>query len=489
MKNMHGKFAWYLPAGAEQRALACLSEAWNLSERAPDAWPGWDLRRVPVALYKRDGTFLLAGHPRPPRGAREVFWPGGVAGPPVYRVSGLPSMVTVGAVAVPYRGAVTAFIPVEWSGRSAEEAREFVTLIWREGFHAHLHTAGKAGVIALSLPTPYPDDHHVNNALGNIEGRLLLEARTTPDGELPRLALAFALIRRERRAQLDDALIDYERAVEYYSGLATYVCLRALEAAGADYEPCPPFQRLAGESGFPMAGGWLDEKHRAELAVVNRRGRGAVRRRFFHTGAELALLLDRFHPGWKARIHQPDVWLDTLLEEKVTFDGGVGDDAIIAEAEHRYDYVSLLEEERANAREMRERRQQLLQSILSGNGTMFIFDVSQLRLTDIRLDHDGLEAVNERLQVHTGAAFFQYGPATTLYFHGVPVVEDRESGLLEVRIPDRRLRISGDDSPFRLVKPAEFTEGFELNAGGVRVRARQGIIQPIDGAIYVKITR
>ncbi len=494
----------YFPSDVEERGLACLAEAWHLARHLPDAWPDWNATRIPLAVYGRGGGFFLVGHPAPPRRARRVLWPvmtlaGGAGGgrtregaleaggscdglPQPLFMRGLPAAVNGGAVVVRYHGVPTAFVPVEWAGESAEEAVAYVARLLAEAFRAHLQTACRP-----DRPDPdmaYPDDHPVNNALGNIEGQLLLEAYHSREGaDLSRLALAFALIRRERRAQLDDEQILYEQAREY--GLAAYVQFLALEAAARPgYASCRPFRDVYGPD--TLSAGDHRARLLASLEAVNRRGNGAGRRRFAFSGMGLALFLDRLSPGWKARLRDEDVWLDTLLEEEVRFDGGAGDDMVIAETENRFGYVQKLEEEREHARKVRQRKQELVDTILRGDGTLFIFDVRDLRLTGSRIEPERVESINERLQVHTGPVEFRYG-GTVLSFSGIPVVEDRLSGLLEVCIPNRRLKFLGDGGDMYMPRPAEFTHGFELAVGGVRVIARRGTIQPIEGAVYVKI--
>lgn len=477
---------WYIPSGIEGRALACVAEAWHIAKNT-EIWPGWDLRKTPLALYKGDGSFFLSGHPHPPKGGREVFWPAGTTGPVVLHLATgtAPQPAAGAASACFYNGVWTAVIPLELVGETVEEALAFISLIWQEGFRAGVLSNGRA----MSPPfiSYYPVNKPVNNALGNIEGRLLRFARRTPEDAINELALGFALIRRERRAQLDDEIVSYEQETEYYDGLPAYVSALALQRLASEtHDPCPAFLRMAGPDIRAKASRHLDARFSA-LERVNRRGLWARRQRFQLTGMGLAFLLDRIMPSWKERAVSPGVTLDALLEENVTFDGGSGDDSLIARIEMEFDYVQRLEEERAWAKEIEKMTRELLEGILSGQGLKLIFDISQLALTQAFFKEDHLHEVNEQLQVHTGPVTFHFGP-TSLAFDGPPVIEDRRSGLLHVCLPVQRYRVEGDGSRFHLVKPAEFTEGLELNLGKVRVRAREGLIQPVDGALYIRIT-
>ncbi len=483
---MRGKPLWYLPDEIEHRALTCLAELWHLHDSVgEDIWPGWQPRGHALALFRRDGTYFLAGHPVRPRGAEEVFLPAGVEGPVVYRLHDPPEAVAGGPVLISFLGTPTAFVPLEEVGGGDEGAVGFLALLAHESFHVFQQRWAR-----LVPPSPlivYPDDQPVNNALGNIEGHLLLEAYRAPEEEVRQVALAFALIRRERRAQLQDEQIEYERFHETYEGLAMYAAVRLLERAAApDYEPSPGFRRLLAGDLAPLAAAAVARRLEA-LRTINRKGLGANRRRFYYSGLGLALLLDRLRPSWKDELRVPSVWMDTILDASVNFDGGEGDDHVIAQVEYRYDYVSKLREEREHARAVRRRKDELIAQVLRGPGRVFIFDVSDLYLTGLDVDRDRLETIGERLRIHTGRASFRYGQ-TVLEFEGVPVVEDRHNGLFEVRLPGR-LAFVGDGSDIKVLRPAEFTEGLELRVNGVRVRARQGIIQPVGEAVYVKILR
>lgn len=477
---------WYLPDETEQRALTCLAELWHLHDQAgDDVWPGWQPRGQALALYRADGSYFLAGHPVRPHGAEEVFLPAGVEGPPVYRLRELPEAVTGGPLVTGLVGVPTAFLPLEEVGEGDEAAVGYLARLAQASFHVFQHRW-----LRLAPPSPllvYPDDHPVNNALGNIEGHLLLEAQRAPAEDVPQVALAFALIRRERRAQLEEEHVAYEQYHEAHGGLAMYAAVCLLRRAAAeDYEPSPGFRRLVGER-LPALATAAVERRLEVLRSINRRGLGANRRRFFFSGLGLALLLDRVRPDWKDALQTPGVTLDTLLDGSVRFDGGAGDDDLIARVEYRYDYVGKLREEREHARAVRRRKEELITRVLSGPGRVFIFDVSELHLTDADLDHERVEAIGERLRIHTGRARFRYG-ATVLEFDGLPVVEDHHNGLFEVRLP-ARLAIEGDGTNLKVLRPTEFTEGLELRVDGVRVQARQGIIHPVGDAVYVKIMR
>lgn len=480
---MYDKPQWYFPEAVEQRALSCLAELWHLYDSFADPiWPVWDPRSLPIAIYRQDGVVFLAAHPTKPLHAQEVFIATGVSGPPVYRIEGVPEDVNGNAVTVSFFGVPTAFVPLERVGEGLDDALAFLSLLAHESFHVYQRDEGKVFRAPLAS---YPDDNPVNNALGNIEGHLLLEAVTTADGEKRKdQILAFALIRRERRSQLDEGLVAFERASEYYEGLATYLSFRLLDAMAASaYRSSPIFSRLAAGR-LPGAAAAAVASRLETLRTINRRGMGAGRRRFYYTGMGLGLLLDSLLPRWKQVIHYKRVWLDTLLETRVSYDGGDADDRLIARVEFEYDYVGKLREEREHARILRRRKAELITGVLKGPGTILIFDISSLQPMEWMVESDQVEAIGDRLQIHTGRSVFRFG-STSLTFNAVPVIEDRYNGLLELRIP-QRLRKQGDKAPAR---PTEFTNGLELKMDGINVRAQKGIVHSLGDALYIKINR
>lgn len=114
------------------------------------------------------------------------------------------------------------------------------------------------------------------------------------------------VLRRERYARMDSAFAAYERGTELNEGLATYVEMRAAGRRALD----------------------LPE---AEF------GPAEVRRRAYATGPALALLLDRFRPGWPATFEADD---HQVLDEALMTAFGAGnacafEDAAVADAEQQ----------------------------------------------------------------------------------------------------------------------------------------------------------
>jgi hypothetical protein len=238
-------------------------------------WPGFDPRRVPVEIY--DGrTTLLFRHPSPPTefvslSSRQGVW----------AFPGRHETVTANAHAK-LGGVWTATVMLDPSSKLSLEER--AALVIHEMFHVHQRERHpKWAGNELELFT-YPFEDAELLALRRIETEHLRRAERAagaPDAAChARLALA---TRRERFARLSAGASAYERALELSEGLARYVEARAQRA-------------------------------RRSALTANEYPAEELRTRGYATGHALALLLERFAPGWAARLEAGDpLSLDELL--------------------------------------------------------------------------------------------------------------------------------------------------------------------------------
>ncbi|MCL6450740.1 MAG: hypothetical protein K6T75_05525 [Acetobacteraceae bacterium] len=499
----------------ERAALACLEEADHLTRRA-GPWPDWSLARVPFLLYGAEGRCLLVGYPvslpgfLPADGDGAPGWPSGLqvlpfgargGGPPgrppaswwmaldraVPGLKGFLNLCRGGVLLLGGRAAAAVPLP---SAKNLSRPEDLVARMCRQGFRVYLDRWPEKTRVA---PNPaYPDLSPVNNALGNLEGQLLYDAlfgaRIRDAENLREVARTFALIRRERRKDMPEALVGFERSVELAEGLGAYVEIQALaRSARSGYRPCPAFSAVA-QGGSRLRYQALLGEVREQLRAINLHGAGAGYQRFRFTGMALALLLDRLLDGWKARLADPGVYLDDLLEGQVRFDGGSGDDMAIASAQMRYQFVARLEDEKCYAQQEMRRRQEGLERLLGSRGTRLVFDVSQLEPAGEAWVEAGRERISEAVTVHRDAAAFAFTDAV-LCFEGVPVVEDRRQGLLHVCLPEAQLKLLGDGQPFHMDRAVHFTDGLEVECPGISIRARCGTLHDADGALLVRLGR
>lgn len=238
-------------------------------------WPGFDPLAVPLAVYDGERTVLFR-HPAPPP---EFVTDPEAPGASVF--DGRHEAVTANSSAE-IGGVPTATVLLDGSDRAPAD---LAPLAVHEAFHVfqrerHPSWAGNEADLFV-----YPDDDPDLLALRRLETEAL--RRALGHDALDRAACwtrsALAL-RAERTARLDSASVAYERGTELNEGLATYVENRAARRPLAALPP-------------------------AEFGPAD------VRRRAYAVGLALAVLLDRFAPGWPLAFEADD---------RQTLDGALG---------------------------------------------------------------------------------------------------------------------------------------------------------------------
>lgn len=231
-------------------------------------WPGFDPRRVPLAIFNGDAT-LLFRHPSPPPefvslSSRQGVW----------AFAGRHESVTANAPAK-LGGVMTATAMLKPSAR--RDVRAQAALVIHEAFHVfqrERHPDWGANELELFV---YPFEDADALRLRRLETLALARAETArARGDAACWASAAMKLRAERYARIPSGSAAYERGTELNEGLASYV--EALAAGRARRALLP-----AGD--FPA---------------------GEVRQRAYATGRALATLLDRFAPDWKQRLEAGD---------------------------------------------------------------------------------------------------------------------------------------------------------------------------------------
>lgn len=321
-----------------------------------------------------------------------------------------------------YRGVPTACVE---DGPDAEKR------IWEAAFRLHLrHRLHRLPPTGMPDPDPSP----LLAAMAEMEELVRAEALAATPERLPRAIRTLCLIRRERRGQLPDEQAEWEDASEVWEGLPAYV---------------------AGSS---------------------------PRNRWARAGAAAAQQLDGLEPGWQRAWEGGRTNLHAYLERYVRFDAGEGDEALVLGALARHGYPLLLAAARDRIAAARTARNTLFNGILRGEGSLLVVDTSALGEGFVEAAQAG-QPVNAGMSVYAGDVAFRYRGAE-VFFHDVPVAQDRRAGLLQARVRGQ-LRMSGDGQP--LQSDAAFSERLELVLPGVSVRARAGSVRPIDAGLYVKL--
>lgn len=336
---------------------ARLAEILHLRRELGDAvWPGWSQADIPIILYNEEYAFLM-GYPDPPPGWADVpsgehhgsFWekvPNDTLYGETYYRQQLPSpdetpqaftvrvgdrwaasMVTkdwmeIGLVTKVREELPTLFAPIFPYKLVVEVFNTdwHTAAVQHEAFHAYQGiTSGRRleeaeAKIALQDLYPWADSALQDDWLQELD--LLAEAlRATTNAEARDLARAFLAHRATRRTTrgLDAQLVDYERQREWVEGLAKYAELEIWRQAATTpgYEPLPAMSSDPDfDSYATFESRWKQEVDQIER-MASDRGDG----RFYYTGMAQAVLLDQLMPGWKERIVQEEVFLETLLQE------------------------------------------------------------------------------------------------------------------------------------------------------------------------------
>lgn len=240
-------------------------------------WPGFEPGRVPVALFDGERTMLVA-HPEPPA----EFVPSSTV-PGAFVVEGRHPAVR-GNMPTEVGGVrVAAVLVDQMHGLSPQRAAAVVA---HERFHVHQlehHPDWVANELAVFQHPTTDVQQLFDRRLETLALHRAMEATSTERSECwLRTAL---LLRRKRMEQLPPVVAAYERAIERQEGLARYIERRAA-GLGARVDIAP--------EGYPPED---------------------VRGRAYVTGVALALMLDRYAPGWRERVEDADEppALDSLL--------------------------------------------------------------------------------------------------------------------------------------------------------------------------------
>lgn len=261
-------------------------------EIGPAIWPGFRPDTIPT-LYVIPGQakLLLPWNGALPEGLRPL--------------PGVPAAGWADTQSVSFPPGRIAFLSVDRGASAAdivglalhEEFHRFERSVEREG---RRFGGGENSMITATYPVFNLD----NEALFALEGRLLRRAwRAGSPAERRTFARAFLAVRAERRRALDSTLVEYEDMSEMNEGLAQYALLRGLAALG------------------PRAGGSWPAAARGEAAretglldSLLALGPRSIRRRFYATGATIALWLDALGPAdWKQTLMRENLTLTAML--------------------------------------------------------------------------------------------------------------------------------------------------------------------------------
>lgn len=364
-----------------------LREFHQIAAGAP-LWPGFHPERTPLVLHGRDAA-ILVGHPDPPDGYTALA---PFLGRPVYVGRPAPEMMANTATVI--RGALCAL--AELPGQSQDPPR-YARLLLHECFHVFQQQSLRA----LPQPDPrfltlYPENDAENNALSIIENRLLAAALRGDSGAPAR----FLAVRELRQRRFGEGLCVYEARQEYNEGTPTYIEMQA-------GMPLPELTGL--------------------LENCNCGGRWAGNRRFYFTGAAIALLLDRLAPGWQERFARGGTTLQQLLREAVGDNLPPAESVLLGEG-----HAAVLDAERQGEEARRREIGALLAGLESGPGCRV--EISIVAAPGCGWDPSRVTVVRPGIRLHT-RWFAAIGQEIRVEIEGI-CLEDRERQVAVVRLPE-----------------------------------------------------
>jgi len=281
--------------GPDEREISdftvLLERALSLSqEQYDEIWSGYNLNDYAIALYNDREAFLV-NHPDPGEDFSETGKT--LAGHPLFHADKkIPEFIA--NTSIDYRGTTTAIFVV--SPDMTDQG--FYNLLFHEVFHSFARSVeaiqGRSGNLLL-LPF-FPGDDAEYYSLSFIAQQILKDACAGGDDEAVRELAGQYLAVDDRRTQCADlTFAGYESEEQINEGLAEY----------------------AGNRGLALMGYSAESRENLDKKLdLKPDGPPAFRLRCYGTGHALALLLDRFRPGWKTELTR-DKSLAGLLQEKV----------------------------------------------------------------------------------------------------------------------------------------------------------------------------
>jgi len=408
-------------------------------------WPGFDTRKIPVAINNDDKEELLIGHPNPSKEYRPFE---------KFELNGRPAMIRDGVSrygprgggwAVQINGAHSAYVSTLMEDRDTEG---YLSLILHECFHCFQKDYRQR---AEGARGDLPEDDPVYSALIGLESHILKAALEEPsDEKAGKLAGMFVAVRHERRKDMPKNLILREGEDEFSEGTATYSQARLYQllAASGGIAPAHPGKD-------PQYHGFTDAKKEYQKMlsrIVPPQGHPIG---FFHAmynlGMAQCLVLDRVRPKWKERMRERGMTQFALLAEACPMQENT-EEKRLAEAKERFDYDDLL----AGQKKRVDERLDLVRGYIDAPGRLY------------RIYHD---------RIPKGFKWKPFGPV----YH-VPESLEKElaekrkkHGYREEKIRDRRIIWAGGIRRFEkegllfesektpIIFGQEFMEWFDLD--------------------------
>ncbi len=414
--------------------LTEIDEAQRLDDLSESVWPEWEISETPVAVMSPDGVCYLVGHPHPPPSfipMRELY----AVESAIHRGPSDAPEVTPAARLV--GDDPTAFATVD------ELLADGLPAIFSEVFRAHLteHCPGMSDPI--DLIAGYPADAR-NLALVDIECDLLKRALAAPASELERHVIDFVSVRSVRRLGMGQRFVEYERRREWLEGLPAYVGERSRQTA----------MSYLSSRGKELFAADLARERNLEDCLPDVVDLDWYRtERFLWSGAGVCMLLDRYHPTWRAEVAErcvdPYEILFDLTKRKT-----VSTSDLLAS----FGFEERLADRGEFIQRTKSEPERLFDEIRNSEHRL-ILNVHLLSSLTVSYDRDNIEEVDAHRAVHKRILKIEYSGGTRIELIGHPTA----AILGEDEFDFRQLILEAPDDLAVTVQG----EVLELNGGGM----------------------
>jgi len=410
-----------------------------------ELWPGWNPLKTPLVFHDSQVAYVI-GHPAPPKDYDPIDSLGDLQ---VYRGRPHPDMAANTAAQVAGHWCALIMIP-----DPGARVKDYARLVLHECFHVYQSTAlGHLPRPNVQVMSRYPENDPENNALSIIENRLLASGLDGNDAAVAEfLAVRYARHQKLRALGMQDVCI-YEELSEYNEGTPTYVELKA---------------------GKPLA----DIKD--GLLTSNVGGSGAGYRRFYFTGAAIALLLDKNLPGWQLRFAEVGKTLRELLQEALPeshpslqaktavdqTDRKAVDDPI-SQVLTACGYREILDAERSREAERQTKIDSIMADLKSGPGVLVEIEIPPESV--VLFDPVNILVVKPGVRIHTRMCGFKAGNGTEAFIESI-CLEDQKARRISLRLP--------------ALPEVHQGAGFTVSGPGLSVRAPAGAFEKTGPASY-----
>jgi hypothetical protein len=456
-----GLLATVVPAGGTidpqcEEALLRLDAVLQLTDLSRDLWPSWDISDTPVLLHAADSVSYLVNHPDPPDGCESV---------PDARGMRL-DVRTIDAVGDSVEGVASIAGHQVAVFELDELGVEAVPIVFGRAFRVHASERCPDAMDPVVLVPGYPVDPE-NLVLADIESELLQKAVAAPDESLRQRVCDFASVRYHRRLRFARRYGEYERQLEFETGIPAYLAERC---------------RLDGPS-------YLDEGERDILGDCTGEPGGlerCLRRagclewyrvdRFRWSGALVSCLMDRLDPGWEAQAASECVDPFELMWREVR---GSTPRAPLVLA--RFDYEERIARKSVEFEDSRGEAERLFETIVQGPAPSFAISIEQLASAEVRYDPTQVARVDANRRVQRRLFKLECANGTHVHIIGRPVAivtGDDEFDLrrLVVQAPES-YRIELDGELFEATEGVhQFQTSLSVVADGFEIEASVGTV-------------